>query len=62
MSVGAGSARRAQLRGAAGGGEVTLRCTQENHGAGDEELLDGRVHQGLQCYLIDRLESRCSLR
>jgi hypothetical protein len=25
-----------QLRGAAGRGEVTLRCAQDNHGAGDE--------------------------
>jgi hypothetical protein len=62
VGVGAGRVRGVQLGGAAGGGEVTLRCAQENHGAGDEKLLDGRVHQSLQCCLVDRLETRCSLR
>ena len=62
MGVGAGPVPSAQLRGAGGSREVALGCAQKNDGAGDEELLNGRVHQGLQCCLIDGLESRCSLR
>ncbi len=58
VGVGAGRVRGVQLRGAAGGGEITLRCAQENHSAGDEEFLDSLVHQGLERSLVDRLERR----
>ena len=60
--IGAGPVPSAQLRGAGGSREVALGCAQENHGAWDEELLDGRVYQGLKRGLIDWLESRRSLR
>ena len=58
MGVGAGRARSAQQRGAVGGCELALGCAQENHGAGDQEFLGGRVHHGLQRSLVDRLERR----
>ena len=58
MGVGAGRVCGVQLRGAGGGGEVTLGCAQENHGAGDQQFLGGRVHHGLQRSLVDWLERR----
>ena len=58
VGVGAGRARRAQLRGAGGDRELALGCAQEHHGAGHQELLGGRVHHGLQRSLVDRLERR----
>ncbi len=58
VGVGAGRGRRAQLRGAVGDRELALGSAQENHGAGNQEFLGGRVHRGLQRSLVDRLERR----
>ena len=58
VGVGAGRARRAQLRRAVGDRELALGCAQEHHGAGHQEFLGRRVHHGLQRGLVDRLERR----
>ena len=58
VGVGVGRVRRAQLRGAVGDRELALGGAQENHGAGNQEFLGGRVHHGLQRGLADRLERR----
>jgi hypothetical protein len=61
MGVRAGQGLRAELRRAVGGRELALWRAQENHGAGDVELLGSLVQQGLQRGLVDRPEPRAGL-